>query len=533
MPLRRILRRALLGAILAGTIGAPALAEVVSSAPESASVTIYRDRPGVTRKFAAGSAASGLALITETRTIDVPAGQSRISFRGVADGIVPETAKIEGLPARLVEYNFDYDLMSPGSLVFRSIGKHVRLVRTEPKTGKVTDEDAVIRSGPDGVMLEVGGKLEALGCSGAPEKLVFDQIPQGLADKPTLSLIARAAAPGRYKVRLSYLATGFDWSADYVARIAPDGRKLDLSGWITLVNQGDVSFPKAPTAVVAGRWNRVPGDGTDRARPTPIPVTLSCWPLDIDWATHLPPPLRAPRSPLTVYEAAAAPPPNMVAEAVVTGARMAKMSELGDYKLYTLPEPTTVAARQTKQVQLLDQPGVPFKRLYGYSFSLYDSSVQAGRPEPARVLLRLENKADAGLGKPLPAGTISVMQPDAQGRLILAGEKRLDDIPVGLPLDIELGGAMDVYVKARIASREGAHLGNGSPRHVRIAVEAVISNAKSLPVTFEFRHPAPGEDFKVVAESDPHALKNGGPIWTFVLAPGERRVLTYTFEQVG
>ena len=34
---------------------------------------------------------------------------------------------------------------------------------------------------------------------------------------------------------------------------------------------------------------------------------------------------------------------------------LAIQSELGDYKLYTLPEPTTVAARQTKQVAFLDQ----------------------------------------------------------------------------------------------------------------------------------------------------------------------------------
>jgi hypothetical protein len=523
----------LCGVVLAALIATPALAEMVSAAPDAAAVTIYRDRPGVTRAISDTDApASGLALITETRTIDVPAGQGRVSFRGVADGIVPETAKIDGLPARIVEYNFDYDLLGPGSLISRSIGRHVRLVRTQPKTGKVTEEDAVLRSGPDGVMLDIGGRLEALNCSGAPEKLVFDQIPDGLRDKPTLSLVTFAAAPGRYTVRLSYLASGFDWSADYVARIAPDGASLDLSGWITLVNRGDIGFPDAPTAVVAGRWNRVGDDGTDREPPEPVDVTGGCWPLNIDWATRPPSAAKFQDADLAALPQFAPPPPPAPApmEVTVTASRIAKMTELGDYKLYSLPEPTTVAARQTKQVQLLDQPGVPFRRIYGYPFWFEDNSPAApDGSRPATVLLRLQNKADARLGKPLPAGVVSVMEPDGRGRLVLAGEKRVDDIPVGLPLDIELGRAMDVRVRPIVVSR--AKRGSGDGRRDRIAVEALISNDKPTAVTFEFRHLEPGAGFRIVSESAPHGLKAGAPIWTFVLAPGERRTLTYAFEQ--
>ena len=60
---------------------------------------------------------------------------------------------------------------------------------------------------------------------------MFEQIPEGLSDKPTLSLKTEVPKAGRYKVRLSYLATGFNWSADYVAKPRPDGKTLDLEGW--------------------------------------------------------------------------------------------------------------------------------------------------------------------------------------------------------------------------------------------------------------------------------------------------------------
>ncbi len=502
-------------------------AEVVSAGPASVSVAIYRDHPGVTADISDPDAEpQGLALITEERTIDVPEGASTISFRGVAEGIVPETAKIDGLPADIVEYNFDYDLLSPGSLIARSIGRTVRLVRTDRKTGRETMTPAIIRSGPEGVMLEVDGRLEAFHCGGPAERLVFDSIPPGLADEPTLSLRARAQRPGRYTVRLSYLANGFDWSADYVARLAPDGRTLDLSGWITLANHSGTSFADAPTSVVAGRWNRVDDDGTDREPPSPVEVEPRCWPMGTttsglaELMRRLAPPPPPP------------PPPPMAAspysEVVVTGSRIAKMSELGDYKLYTLPESTNVAARQTKQVQFLEQPGVAFTRTYRYEIDP-DDLPDGGESAPAVVLLKLKNEKASGLGKPLPAGSVSVLEPGGKGGPVLAGDPHVDDMAVGLPVELELGPAVGVSVTPRQVSETTS--GSGEDERVRTVMEVAIINAKPVAVHVELMHRRNGENFRVVSESRKHGLKDGLPIWSFDLSPGARKVLTYTYEQ--
>ena len=44
---------------------------------------------------------------------------------------------------------------------------------------------------------------------------------------------------------------------------------------------------------------------------------------------------------------------------VVTGAKKVQQEQLGDLKLYRVPERTTVASRQSKQVRLMDRPGIP------------------------------------------------------------------------------------------------------------------------------------------------------------------------------
>ncbi len=63
-----------------------------------------------------------------------------------------------------------------------------------------------MRGAPDGAMLEINGKLEALGCSGLPERLVFDSIPDGLTDTPTLSVRTDAPRAGRYAVARSAIS---------------------------------------------------------------------------------------------------------------------------------------------------------------------------------------------------------------------------------------------------------------------------------------------------------------------------------------
>lgn len=489
----------------------PSGAQALAEAPSAASVTIYRDRNIATGDLAELDPSQGLALITETRTVEVPAGVSRIAFRGVADTMVPETVALQGLPGEVAERNEDFDLLSPGALVERSVGRTVRVVETNRGNGTIRERQAVIRSGPSGVLLDFDGQIEVLGCSGPPARLVFDRTPEGLSDKPTFSVLANSPKAGRYTVKLSYLATGFSWSADYVAKIRPDGRTLDLSGWLTLANKSAAGFAKAPTEVVAGDLQR-----DEATRPPAVdgsPITPNCW-----GAVRRPNSFAAPEMVMTARRTE----DNRISEIVVTGAkRLAVQSELGDYKLYTLPEPTTVAARQTKQVAFLDQQAVPFERVYVYRLE-GDGGMDEDSVETApNVVLRLQNKKEFGLGKPLPSGTVSVMEPGGGG-LVLAGEQTVRDTPVGLPLELTVGRAMDVALAPRVTEVTGR--AGFETRAVTISV----SNGKPLPIVLEIHQPPEGQNFTIDKESQPSSAKAADRVWTLRLAAGERAQLTYT-----
>lgn len=499
--------------------------ESVSARPDGATVVIYRDQPVDTvalmeqsRQPWSGLDRQGLALIVETRTVDLPAGEGIIRFRGLATGVMPQSAVLEGLPAHVVERNADFDLLSPASLMEKSIGEVVRVVRTNPATGEQVEKAAVIRAGAQGTVLEIDGRFEALDCSGQTERVVFDRVPEGLGDQPTLSVRTRAERAGRHTVTLAYLTTGLQWSADYVARLDPSDGTLDLTGWVTLANFGGTGFPDAPVQVVAGTLRK--DAGTTPVEPLVRYQQNQCWPQGTTtfgsgqfagYGGAPPPPPPPPPPP------AAAPMLRMVAkealnEVVVTGSRIARQGELGDYKIYTLPEPTTVAARQTKQVRFLERDSVAYERVY--RAGLLDQDEEA---RPMGVVLKLRNETRAGLGVALPGGSVAVMQPDGAGGVLLAGQDRFEDKGVGLPVRLNFGQSPDVQVQTRLVKSESSR--RGAVTTERSEIETTVTNARSEAVTVELvADAAMQRGFRIRSQSVRSRVDDTGyPVWTLTV----------------
>jgi hypothetical protein len=201
--------------------------------------------------------------------------------------------------------------------------------------------------------------------------------------------------------------------------------------------------------------------------------------------------------------------------------------DIGDYKLYSLPEPTSVAAQQTKQVQFLDRRNVKFARVYAYEIALApdDTPENYGR---AVVEYRIQNLEESGLGVPLPGGTISIMEPGLLGVPVFTGQAIVDDVPKGSPVFVDSGGALDIPVEHRItASRT---IGNGESKRVRDTLEVSVENDKPIPIQFELFQDTHRPGAGIVSEDRDHVNDRGAAIWHFALAAGERITVHYVVE---
>lgn len=521
---------------------APAGAQrvVTSPAPEAVSVTVYRAPGRSTWSEMDLKWLGGYALITETRIVDLPAGPSVIRFEGVAGNILPVSAIVSGLPGRVPEKNYDARLLSAGALVDAFLGRQVHIRRTSRATGKTVEMEAILRSGPDGIILTTAEGVEALRCTGMPESLIYPNVPEGLSDKPTLAVQTETAAPTRATLRLSYLAGQFDWQANYVAQLAPDGRTVDLFAWLTLANGNDESFVAAGTQAVAGTVDRVEAEGDEGAEPVSPQISLQCWPAGT--TSDTPYVVLPPSPPAGAYEMYGADivvtgsrirNPNLTSSVPITTIGGAELEELGDLKLYRIPDPVTVAANSQKQVALLSKSKVPVERITA-------AWLQAGQrieePEEAGVLLRTRNVKERNLGLPLPMGPLAIFE-EVGGRQMLTGQGAIADSAVGQEVEIGVGASPGVHVRQRFAPRKkgkGKKAGEDDEEeddssYLPGRYELEVSNATPQAVDVEVNLWRRDQRALVRQPSRKLAMKNGRHVWRVKVSANDRSTLSYVF----
>lgn len=498
---RRALELSFIAAVCAADARQALAAPVITSAgAEQATVAIYRAPDGAAGRPMDLHWLGGYALVTEQRTVALPAGRAVLRFEGVAAGLLPESAIVRGLPDGVREKNLDADLLTPRSLYAHSLGRPVVLRRRNRTTGLISEEPAIVRSAPDGAaVLETRAGFEAANCGPLTDSLVYPAATPGLVARPTLSVEVESPAPATATLALSYLAWGFDWQTNYVLRMAPGAHGGEFSAWVTLASGDATSFANAEVAVVGGEANREDRRAADQ--PANDALVFQCF------VTPLPP-LAAPT--------AGAP---ELQEIVVTARRRQESiaegiaaEDLGGLKLYRLPAATTLAANAQKQVLMIAPRRVRLAPVY--TAQIWDDA--AG---PVRLQLRGRNRPADGLGLPLPAGRITVFEAVAGGEA-LVGEAAMADTAAGEILEIDLGetGRVALAVKAVRAENR------------RRDFEATVANANPWSILVEAQFDVP-EGQLLSKTSAAMQQKDGRPIWRVrVPANGVAR-LRYTLAE--
>lgn len=491
-----------------GTATAQTHAQTITSEkPDTVTVSIYRALDRNADEALNLGWLQGYALITETRTVMIPEGRAVIRFEGVAGRILPESAIVTGLPDGVREKNLDAELLSERSLYERSLGRPVTIRRT--RDGTVHEERAIIRSSADGAAIfETASGFFAADCR-QQDAIIYDRVPAGLSAKPTLSIETESAHGGQVTLTLSYLAWGFDWQANYVATMRPDGKSADIAAWVTLANGDVTSFADANAMVIAGVPNRE--EDMRPARYREERLVFGCLTLpsyDEDDHMYAPPPPPPPLAPAPAPVAAVM----ERAEEIVVMRAMVQQEYLGDLKLYRVPHRTSVAAMSQKQVALLDQPSVPVEVIH--RSSIVHGIIVSGHESGVEILLRAQNKQEFGLGIPLPQGPVAVFTPRGDRRLLL-GEGNIADKAVGEEVEVTVAEATQVT-----AELEDGSEGKNWSEHV-----LTVRNANPFAIRYEAELVA--LDYKLRRTSTKLVRRKGIDVWIVDVPAGGTATLSY------
>ena len=254
-----------------GIAAAMTTAALAADTPDY-SLTVYSSaQPGqVSTESLAnyGPALPGYALVRDGRKMTLQAGNGVLKFTDVAKRIDPTTVAFESLtdPAgtRVVEQNYQFDLVNRDKLLERYVGAAITVEQQRGDTLERISGTLLSAAGGTLILQRDSGEVVSIG---AYSNVLFPSLPGGLITRPTLVWLVNAKQGGMHDARVSYQTQGMTWWSDYniTLRENDGGCDMDLSAWVTIVNQSGASYPQAQLKLVAGEVNRAPA-------PVPAPA---------------------------------------------------------------------------------------------------------------------------------------------------------------------------------------------------------------------------------------------------------------------
>lgn len=374
---------------------------VSSEEPQSVEITAYT----VTNPryyYGNNPYANGLGLVKEMRKATLPEGPALLSLKSTAAGIFPTSIYFKDLSdagTTVLEQNYDYDLVSQDKLLGKYIDREIVV-----KTGDNETIRGVLLSAANGLVLQT---LKGITTLSGYKQIEYPALPEGLLTTPTITWQLLSQKAGAHDIQLSYLTTGINWNADYVAVANKEDDALDLRGWVSVKNDAGTTFRDAKLKLVAGDINLVQEGGlSGGAMKVLSDVSRS-------------------------YEQ-----PQFTEEG------------LFEYHLYTLQRPTTLKNGEMKQVTLFNSYGVPAEKEF-----VFDGS----RNAKVQVKLNFKNEKGKGLGIPMPKGKVRLYKPDSEGQLQFLGEDAIDHTPADEMVRLYIGNAFDVIGERKEMNHQGSY----------------------------------------------------------------------------
>jgi hypothetical protein len=404
-----------------------------AQADSSTAITIYSSAqpgsipPEVFRSGGNWQAVPGYAVVRQERNLDLKKGRNIVRFTDVAALIDPTTVAFSSLTdpdaTRVIEQNFQFDLVSNEKLLQKFIDRDITVEQVHGNTVESSKGKLLATQG--GLVLHnTDGSVDVISNY---SRVKLPTLPGGLLTRPTLVWDVATKKEGSHRTRVSYQTQGMSWWADYNLIFSEgtgkdvDQCKLDVSAWVSIINQSGASYPDSKLKLIAG--------DVQRAQP-------------------------------------AAPKGRMMMRSEAMGAAADAAPEFSEkaffeYHLYTLSQPTTLPENSTKQIELFPRANsVDCEKLTVYDglgpgFGFFgglntEQSFGTQSNKKVDVYLTFKNAKQNNMGMPLPQGRVRVSKlDDADKSLEFIGEDVIDHTPRDETIRIKLGQAFDVVGERR------------------------------------------------------------------------------------
>jgi len=417
---------------------------------------------------------NNLALVKDTRNVELPVGQGELNFMDVASYIMPVTVHVRSLnypeDFTVLEQTYEYDLMSPDKLLDKYVGKKIKIIRWNEFQDRQEIVEAILLSNNQGQIYKINDEIYL----GYPGYKILPELPEDFVAEPTLKWFYENRTEKAHRLEVSYLTTNIDWKADYVVILDEDDISSDISAWVTLDNESGATYKDARLKLVAGKIHQV--------EETPGVYLMKS-----------------------------------LAEAETS---QFEEKAFFEYHLYDLKRKTTIKDKETKQISLLKALDVGTQKeflVYGTTSYFAGPYSEPIAKQPVSVYIKFKNSEDNNLGVPLPAGIMHVYR-DEDGSLQFIGEDRIQHTPKDEEIRLKIGEAFDV-----VAERIQTDYREITSKLYESEWEITVKNHKEKDVTVGIVEPLSG-NWQIIKSSHPYQKVNASTIRFDVNVPANQEI---------
>ncbi len=411
----------------------------------------------------------GFSVVKTNTEFELKKGINKLVFKDFSEQIEISSLNLK-INATQLEKSFININPDINSILKKYIGMNIKLI------GKDGQIDGTLLSIDNGIIIKTKDSKFAFINNLDNYNIFFDEMLLDLEKKKEFFFVVESNKTSKEYAQISYVTNGLGWHTEYVAYLDKDSKKMNLEGWVNLLNNTGIDFENTSVKFIAGEVERSYNKFEARDEIRSI----------------------APLSSMSQ----------------LTGIEPKSFGELYSY---TYPRSITLLKNELKQLPLISKKNINIQNKYNFYSNEYNNN-----ETNLDVVVEMKNDDKNGLGIPIPAGNIKIFKQDGD-TFELIGSNTINNTPKDAILRIKTGSSFDLIGKSE--TMEQIQI---SDRVFEYNREITLKNRKNEDVSIEvFAFIERG--FEVLSSDEKYVRENSNQI-KFTVIVNKNTVKKFNFK---
>jgi hypothetical protein len=193
---------------------------------------------------------SGICVIKDVRKVALRAGHNSLIFENIPSAFKEDSLlirSVDKLPLIFMEFSFDPNLLTFQNLLEKTVGQNVYVLTPLPGQEASERLGRLLAVDKQEALVRIDNQIERVSVG----TIAFQSVPNRLSLSPLLYLSLKSPLSQETDLELTYITSGFSWSANYTLEISSQQQTANMMGWMAIKNMTGIDFRNAQVQLAA------------------------------------------------------------------------------------------------------------------------------------------------------------------------------------------------------------------------------------------------------------------------------------------